>query len=178
MSDHAIVVGGIPIPSDDPVFLSILAVHVAAGLVCVVAGMVAMLSSKRPGHHPIAGAVYYWYLSVVFATATALAVVRWAEDYYLFVLGVLAFAAATFGRTARRQRWHEWARLHIGGMGVSYILLLTAFYVDNGPNLPLWKELPPLAFWIFPSAVGAPIIIWAALRHPLVRGLAVTRGET
>ena len=27
-------------------------------------------------------------------------------------------------------------------MGASYILLLTAFYVDNGKNLPLWRELP------------------------------------
>jgi rsbT co-antagonist protein RsbR len=33
-------------------------------------------------------------------------------------------------------------------MGASYILMLTAFYVDNGPNLPLWSELPWLAFWV------------------------------
>ena len=58
-------------------------------------------------------------------------------------------------------------------MGTSYIVLLTAFYVDNGPNLPLWRELPPLAFWILPSAVGIPIIIWALLRHPLIRGTDV-----
>jgi hypothetical protein len=25
----------------------------------------------------------------------------------------------------------------VTGMGISYILLLTAFYVDNGPHLPL-----------------------------------------
>jgi hypothetical protein len=169
MNDHAIVVGGIPIPSNDPAFLGILAVHVTTGLVCVVAGLIAMLSWKCAGRHPTAGAVYYWSLSVVFVTATALAVMRWAEDYQLFILGVLAFAAASFGRTARRQRWHEWARLHIMGMGASYAFLLTAFYVDNGPNLPLWKELPPLVFWIFPSAIGVPIIVWALLRHPLVR---------
>ena len=29
-------------------------------------------------------------------------------------------------------------------MGLSYILLLTAFYVDNGKSLPLWKDLLPL----------------------------------
>ena len=137
MSDHTIVVGGIPIPSDDPVFLSVLAVHVVTGLVCVVAGIAAMLSGKRAGRHPAAGSVYYWSLSGVFATATALAVTRWAEAYHLFILGVLAFAAATLGRTARRQRWDGWVKLHITGMGCSYILLLTAFYVDNGPNLPL-----------------------------------------
>ena len=170
MPDHATVVGGIPIPTDDTVFLGVLAVHVVAGLVCVVAGIVAMLSVKRVGRHPTAGSIYYWSLLVVFVTMSALALVRWVEDYHLFILGVLAFAAGTLGRTARRRRWQEWVKLHIVGMGTSYILLLTAFYVDNGPNLPLWRMLPPLTFWILPSAVGIPIISWALLRHPLRRG--------
>jgi hypothetical protein len=46
--------------------------------------------------------------------------------------------------------------------------MLTAFYVDNGKNLPLWKELPPIAYWILPSTVGLPLIVHALLRHPLV----------
>jgi hypothetical protein len=50
-------------------------------------------------------------------------------------------------------------------MGVSYILLLTAFYVDNGKSLPLWKELPPIAYWILPGAIGGPIIGRALLRR-------------
>jgi len=54
--------------------------------------------------------------------------VRWAEDYHLFILGALSFGAASLGRTARRQRWRNWLKLHITGMGLSYIFLLTAFY--------------------------------------------------
>jgi hypothetical protein len=54
-------------------------------------------------------------------------------------------------------------------MGLSYILMLTAFYVDNGKNLPLWRELPQWAFWVLPGAIGIPIIIRAQLRHPLMR---------
>jgi hypothetical protein len=57
----------------------------------------------------------------------------------------------------------------MSGIGASYILMITAFYVDNGPNLPLWRELPPLVFWILPTLIGAPILINALLRHPLVR---------
>jgi hypothetical protein len=53
-------------------------------------------------------------------------------------------------------------------MGVSYVLLLTAFYVDNGPHLPLWRALPPLAHWLIPSVVGVPILIWVHARHPLL----------
>jgi hypothetical protein len=61
-----------------------------------------MLSQKRPSHHPQAGTVYYWALTVVFVTMSALALSRWSEDYHVFVLGLLSFVAATIGRTARR----------------------------------------------------------------------------
>jgi hypothetical protein len=163
------VIAGIPLPSDVPLFLAVIAVHVGAGLVCVIAGVVAMLSRKAHGRHPQAGTVYYWSLCVVFVTMTSLAIFRWAEDYHLFVLGGLSFAVATIGRMARRQLWSGWARIHMTGMGASYILLVTAFYVDNGPSLPLWRELPPTAFWIMPTLIGAPILLNAFLRHPLAR---------
>jgi len=28
------------------------------------------------------------------------------------------------------------------GMSLSYVLMLIAFYVDNGKQLPIWKDLP------------------------------------
>jgi hypothetical protein len=115
-----------------------------------------------------AGTLYYWSLALVFVSTSALSVMRWPADTHLFVLGVLSFLAATVGRTARRGRWHGWLKLHITGMGLSYILLLTAFYVDNGANLPLWRALPSLAYWVAPSVIGFPILVRALLRHPLV----------
>jgi len=169
LTGNPINIGGIPLPSDTPLFLALVATHVAAGLVCVIAGAVAMLSHKAPGRHPQAGAAYYWALAVVFVTMLAIAVSRWAEDYHLAILGAQSFLAATLGRRARRRLWPHWARPHMTGMGASYILLLTAFYVDNGPNLPLWRLLPPVAFWLLPTVVGAPILIYALLRHRLVR---------
>jgi hypothetical protein len=167
MTGYAIIVAGIEIPSNNPVFLAIVGVHVLLGLACTITGIVAMLSAKRPGRHPLFGSIYFWCLSGVFVTATALAAVRWAEDYHLFILGTLAFAAAYLGRMARRRRWRNWVRLHITGMGTSYILLLTAFYVDNGKSLPLWRDLPPIVYWLVPAAVGIPLIVRALLWHPL-----------
>jgi hypothetical protein len=164
-----IIVGGIPLPSDAPLFLTLVALHLAAGLTCVIAGVVAMLSEKQRRRHPRAGSIYYWALAIVFVTMTVLSISRWAEDYHLFALGALSFIAATIGRTARRKLWPGWARIHMTGMGGSYVLLMTAFYVDNGPNLPLWRDLPPTAFWILPSLVGAPILLNAFFRHRLVR---------
>jgi hypothetical protein len=165
VTDEGVVVLGIPIPSSSPVFLTIVAVHVAAGLVCTVAGIVAMWAVKGPGRHPSAGTIYYRSLIVVFLTMTALSVLRWPHNTHLFVLGILSFGAGVVGRRARRRLWRRWLPVHITGIAVSYILLLTAFYVDNGPNLPLWRSLSPLAFWVLPSLVGLPLLIWALRRH-------------
>ena len=163
------VVAGIPIPSTSPIFLTVVALHVLVGLLCVVAGAVAMLSPKRSGRHPTFGTIYYWGLVAMFVSATGLSVVRWAEDDHLFIVGALALGSASLGRTARRRRWLGWVRLHITGMGLSYILLLTAFYVDNGKSLPIWRDFPPISYWLLPAAVGLPLVIHAVLRHPLVR---------
>ena len=159
------VIAGIEIPSTSPIFLTIVGLHIAVGLACVIAGAVAMLSPKAPGRHPAFGTIYYWCLAAIFLSATALAIVRWREDYDLFLLGALAFAAASMGRAARRGLWHGWTTWHITGMGLSYTVLLTAFYVDNGKSLPFWKELPPISYWIIPAALGLPLIAHALRQY-------------
>lgn len=169
MNGEPFIVGGIPIPSDAPVFLGALGVHVLFALAAVIAGAVAMFSKKMTGKHPRFGNYYYWSLAMVFVSAAALSAMRWTENYHLFVLGILSFSAAWIGRAARRRRWARWVTVHITALGASYVLLLTAFYVDNGPHLPLWNKLPPAAFWVLPSVFGLPLIIWALLRHPLMR---------
>jgi len=80
MTDEGVVVLGIPIPSSSPMFLSIVAVHVAAGLACSLAGIAAMLTPKRAGRHPTAGAFYYWSLVVVFVSMSALSILRKKRD--------------------------------------------------------------------------------------------------
>jgi len=169
MGDEITDIAGIEIPSTNPVFLTVVGVHILLGLACVITGAIAMLSEKRAGRHPRNGTIYFWCLAGVFLTMAGLAAVRWAQDYHLFILGALSFAAAYFGREARRQRLRHWVRLHITGMGGSYVLLLVAFYVDNGKSLPLWKELPPVTYWLLPTLVGIPLIVRALLWHPRVR---------
>src|SRR5258708_35058140 len=80
-----------------PLFLAFLAVHVTAGLTAVVTGAIAALTLKGSRRHIRAGRWYYSAISVVFATATALAVMRWRQDYYLLIIGSVACAAATIG---------------------------------------------------------------------------------
>ena len=146
-----------------PVFLAFLAVHVLAGLAAVITGASAALARKGSSRHIRAGRWYYRAITVVFATATALAAMRWRQDYYLFIIGALAFTTATIGYQHRR-RHRPGDTGHIAGMGIAYVAMLTAFYVDNGPHLPLWDRLPRLTFWLLPSVIGAPIIIRALIR--------------
>lgn len=169
MRDETTIVFGIPVPSVDPVFLAVVRFHIVVGMACVAAGVIAMLSDKHRGRHSRFGTLYYWSLAAVVASATGLSVVRWAENYHLFFLGALSLSAATIARQALRRRWRNWIVLHITGMGLSYILMLTAFYVDNGKHLPLWKELPQIAFWLLPAAFGIPLIVHTLLKHPLMQ---------
>ncbi len=155
---------GFDLPSNSSLFLSVLSFHILFGVACAVLGIVAMLIQKRAGRHPQFGTAYYCCLGLLFASATVLAMMRWSEDYHLFILGALSFTAASVGRMARRQLWRRWIDFHISGMGLSYVLMLTAFYVDNGKNLPVWKDLPHLVYWVLPGALGIPLIVSALAR--------------
>src|SRR6266542_2702289 len=113
MSVEVVVVDllGIHVPSTAPLFLALLAAHVAAAMVAVASGAAAALTRRKGrGRHARLGTVY--------------------------------FAA----------------------MGGSYVAMLTAFYVDNGKQLPVWDRLPSIAYWLLPAAVGVPLI-WRAIRR-------------
>ena len=154
---------GDQVGSTAPVFLGFLAVHVIAGLTAVATGAIAGLARKGSPRHIRAGRWFYRAITMVFITATALAVMRWHQDYYLFIIGAVAMAAATIGYQHRR-RHRPGDTGHIAGMGIGYTAMLTAFLVDNGPHLPLWDRLPAAAYWLIPAAVAGPLITRAVLR--------------
>jgi uncharacterized membrane protein len=170
MSEDTTILGGIVIPSTDPVFLAVIVgAHIPLGIACVLAGAVAMLARKGRGRHSRSGTIYFWCLLALFVSATFLSIMRWSENYHLFMLGALAFVCAWTGRSAMRLRWRHWMRLHIAGMSLSFVVMLIAFYVDNGKQLPIWKDLPHFTYWLLPLVVATPLIIRALLYHPLVR---------
>jgi uncharacterized membrane protein len=161
---------GIPIPDEGPVFLVAVGVHIIAGITCVVSGIVAMVSRKGGRIHITFGRVYVGGIAVVFATMAVMAVIRWPLDNHLAVLGLIALVATGLGFLNRRR--HGSDTWHIFAMGVSYVALLTAFYVDNGSALPVWSLLPPWVFWVLPTIVGAPLIAGAIGRRLSKRGPA------
>jgi len=161
---RAINVVGLEVPDAGWLFFASLTVHVLAALIAVVAGVLAATARKRPGRHPTAGRVYLVGLIVVFGTAAVMASIRWREDARLFAIAVVAVGLGLFGWWARRAQWSGWVYGHSIGMGGSFIALFTGFYVDNGPQLPVWRLLPHWLYWTLPAAVGAPLI-WLALRR-------------
>jgi hypothetical protein len=154
---------GLDVGSTGATFLAVLAVHVAAGVVCVACGAAAALARKGPARHARLGRWYYRCVVVVFSTAVVMAGLRWPDDNYLAGPALITMGAAAIGVRARRATTDH--RPHLTAMGASYLGLLTAFYVDNGPHLPLWNHLPPAVFWVAPTLIGAPLILRARRAH-------------
>lgn len=158
---------GIPVPSTDPVFLVFVIVHIAISLVAIISGILAMFSEKTSTRHRANGRVYFWSISFSFVTVLILSFMRWPHNIHLLIIGLLTFGLTFLGRKLSKVKSGGWTRLHTICMGLSYVLLLTGFYVDNGKNLPFWRMLPIWGLYVFPSLIGIPIIIRVLRTHPL-----------
>ena len=145
-----------------------LVVHALAGLTTGVTGVLAFRAPKRRGRHHQWGKTYLWAYTVVFFTATILSVQRMPADAYLLVLATLGYGMALSGYAARRFRQEpivrhmvgkQWVVVHIIGVIGSYVILWTAFYVDNAHLIPGLKELPTLTFWVLPTLIAIPFLV-------------------
>jgi uncharacterized membrane protein len=132
---------------------AVLAVHVAAGTLGLILGPLAMRASKRRGLHTRLGEVYHWVMLAVCVSAVGLAALAWGRLWWFLPIAVFSYANALLGYVAAKRRWRGWVRAHVGGMGGSYIALVTALLVVNlGDRLPV--------VWFVPTLVGSPIIAW------------------
>jgi hypothetical protein len=150
-----------------------LVVHALAALTTGVTGVITFSRPKRGGHHPKWGGRYLWVYTVVFLTAIILSVQHWSADVYLVVLATIGYGFALGGYGARRFRQQpmvrrmlgkQWISAHIVGMIGSYVVLWTAFYVDNAHLFPGLKELPTLTFWVLPTVIVLPFLVLSLSR--------------
>ncbi len=149
-----------------------LVVHALAALTAGVTGVITFSRPKRGVRHPKWGVRYLWTYTVVFLTAIILSVRDLPTDAYLVVLATIGYGAALGGYGARHFRQEPWLRVlgkqwisvHIVGMIGSYVVLWTAFYVDNAHLIPGLKELPTLTFWVLPSLIALPFLVLSLSR--------------
>lgn len=151
-----------------------LVVHALAGLATGVTGVLAFRAPKRRGRHHRWGKSYLWAYTAVFLTAIILSVQHWPADAYLFVLATLGYGLALSGYAARRFRQEpivrrvmgkQWVVAHIVGVIGSYVVLWTAFYVDNAHLFPGVKQLPTLTFWVLPTVIALPFLVVSLSRY-------------
>ena len=151
-----------------------LVVHALAGLTTGVTGVLAFRAPKRRGRHHEWGKSYLWAYTVVFLTAIMLSVQRLPAAIYLLVLATLGYGLALSGYAARRFRLEpivrrivgkQWVVAHITGVIGSYVVLWTAFYVDNAHLIPGLKQLPILTFWVLPTLIALPFLVASLSRY-------------
>lgn len=130
-----------------------LATHIAAGATGLLLGPIAMRATKRRGRHTRLGETYHWVMLAVCVSATVLAILDWHRIWWFLPIAAFSYANALVGYVAAKRRWRGWLAAHVGGMGGSYIALVTALLVVNlGETLPI--------VWFVPTIVGTPVIVW------------------
>jgi uncharacterized membrane protein len=207
----------------DSLLSGTLVVHVAGGVVALLAGAVAIGTEKGGRRHRRFGRVYVAAMAVVVVTAVPLALVE--DDYFLFAIAVFSGYLVFAGyRVLARKRpdggsrldyaghgtmvlagagmvaWGSWGTVsgtvslgpvlvvfgliggvlalreiqqlrtppsdpmawffgHLALMGGGYIATVTAAVTVN------LTVLPPLVRWLGPTAIGTPLLVYAARRY-------------
>jgi hypothetical protein len=154
---------GLPIPDAGPVFAIALAIHIGCGLTAVIAGALAATAKKRRSRHPEPNASTCGH-SAASSPPPPSGRHPLARRRPPLRHRRRRLRPRLYGCQARRRHQPGWPPHHAIGMGSSYIALLTGFYYDNGPFLPLWNRLPHWTYWLLPAVIGVPLI-WRALHR-------------
>ncbi|HEV8672428.1 MAG TPA: DUF2306 domain-containing protein [Methylomirabilota bacterium] len=148
---------------------AVLVVHIAAGLLGLILGPVAMTARKRAGLHTQAGEAYHWVMLTLCVTAAALALLDWARNWWFLPIATGSYAFALVGYLAAKRRGPGWLRAHLAGQGGSYIAMVTAFLVVNWRTITGTPGRATLWPWLIPTLIGTPVIAWVTYQVRLGR---------
>ena len=167
MTGDTTIVFGVPVPSVDPLFLAVVRFHIVVGIVCVVAGIAAMLSQKRRGRHSTFGTIYFWSLAIVagFGDGPVGGAVGRELSTVLSRLAVLDrrddgadSLTATLARLGQAAHRRHGPVLHPDADRI---------LCGQRQEPAAVAGAPAMAFWVLPAGMGLPLMLYALLRHPL-----------
>ncbi len=114
------------------IFQSALSLHVIAGTVSLISGLIAMSYGKKGGKiHNMAGIVFYWAMAVIFATTILFVLMYPTNLKYQFFLtiGIVSFYPTWSGKRVLEMKkglvpnWYDW--LFAIGIGISGLVMIS-----------------------------------------------------
>lgn len=106
--------------------------HVTAGVTALIVAPIAMAVQKGGRHHRRWGKVYFWSMFVIFLTALGLVVFR--PNFFLFAISILSFYGAFSGTRGlyRKRMARSWRHAWLDWLGAGIALAAAASFIGWG----------------------------------------------
>ena len=133
--------------------------HISAGIVCMIAGLLALFQRNQKELRAIGSKIYCIAYTVLFVTTMALAIINWESSVYLLLISGLSFAIAVYGYIAWKKHENNWRIKQISGVIASYSGVVTAVLITAALGLS-HSSLSMLFLWLVSTIIGGIIILW------------------
>lgn len=115
-----------------------LSVHITAGMLALLCGLLAMLLKKGGRPHKISGKIYFWSMSVVFVTAVIMSLYH--EIPFLLMVAVFSFYGAVTGyrvlywarKNGKGVQWFDWVASSFNAVFCTALLVYGIMKLQEG----------------------------------------------
>ena len=124
----------------DELIDQLLIIHVAAGVISLVTGLISILSLKGSKVHKKSGKIYFYSMTIVFVTAIIIASYRF--NRFLFLIAFLSYYSVFAGvrklrlknlHKNQKPKWYDWTAGIINGIANLFFIGLGIYYsIENG----------------------------------------------
>ena len=124
----------------DELIDQLLIIHVAAGVISLVTGLISILSLKGSKVHKKSGKIYFYSMTIVFVTAIIIANYRF--NRFLFLIAFLSYYSVFAGvrklslknlHKNQNPKWYDWIAGIINGTANLFFIGLGIYYsIENG----------------------------------------------
>ena len=133
-----------------------LILHVAAGVVAVLFGPLAIVYTLRLRRLNWASETYHWAVAIVCLGALVMVPYDWGRLWVFWPISVASYLFVYFGQRAGEAPGGLWYRGVLRGYGGGWIAMWTGIAVVSVPDHP-WT-------WAVPIVLGSTIIEWLCFR--------------